>query len=167
MISSKIGRAAHTPQFPWATLLAVAGLLWILVTTSALAGKSGADVVERARKSCFDIENGNLKVTDMAIARVDLNGDGHPDEIVDSCKLSCSTAPGLFQWPGGCLVSAVVDNKVSEFVAKDWKVVGWGSQPVLLLSINGAECGNSKLATCIRSLVWSDGQFHSPTKGPR
>ncbi|MGI9424278.1 MAG: hypothetical protein ACR2PA_13885 [Hyphomicrobiaceae bacterium] len=138
-----------------------------IAATPVSAGQSGSDVIESARKSCYDLENGQLSTTDNAISRIDLTGNGQLDEIVDSCQFTCSTAASLFQGTGGCLVSIVANKKVTEFIAKGWKVVTWGKQPILLLAVHGSECGGTNLRRCYRAVVWSDGGFQTTNEKPR
>ena len=139
----------------------------LVASTSVRAGQSGNDVIESARKSCYDLENGQLSTTDNAISKIDLTGDGQLDEIVDSCRFTCSTAASLFQSTGGCLVSVVANKTVTEFLAKGWKVITWGKQPILLLAVHGSECGVATLRGCYRAVVWSDNGFRTTSEKPR
>lgn len=145
-------------------LAAVVALLAYLFGCAAMlsaAEQSGATVIESARKSCRDLENGYLDRTDKALSRADLNGDGRPDDIVDYCQFECSTAATLFHGTGGCLLSVVVDGKISEFVAKKWKIVDWSGRSILLLSVHGSQCGGTNQRQCYRAVTWSEGAFRT------
>lgn len=133
----------------------------VLVTASAGASDAGDAIIQKARQECQSFENGVLEITDKAITRVDLTGDGEPDELVDSRAFSCSSAASLFCGTGGCSLTAIVGGSTTEFLAKGWRIVDWDGQPVLLLAVHGSECGGTNLRRCYNAMAWSEGAFRS------
>ena len=135
-----------------ALLLAMAAPSW--------ASEAADAVVDQARQDCRDFEDGVLELTDDVLTRVDLTGDGEPDEVVDAHGFHCSTG-GLFCGTGGCPLTVIVDGMPTEFLAKAWQVVEWGAHPILLLQVHGSECGGTNLRTCFEAVVWSEGGFRT------
>lgn len=132
-----------------------------LATAGAGASDTGDAIIQQARQDCQSFENGVLEITDNPISRVDLTGDGQPDELVDSRAFSCSSAASLFCGTGGCSLTAIVGGSTTEFQAKGWRIVDWDRQPILLLAVHGSECGGTNLRRCYNAMVWSESAFRS------
>ena len=116
-------------------------------------------LIVKAENDC-KFEQGVFGVRPSAISRHDLNGDGKPDEIVDTAKFSCSTAASLWGGSGGTYLYGVVNGKSTEFLAHGWRLADVGGQKVLLLSVHHSECGGGT-GSCYRAYVWSDGEFRT------
>ena len=130
------------------------------LATPSLASDAADQVVEQARQDCQAFENGVLETTDDAVTLVDLTADGQPNEIVDAAGFRCSTG-NLFCGTGGCSLTVLVDETPTEFLAKAWRVIEWGSLPILLLEVHGSACGGTNLRSCFEAVVWSEGGFRS------
>lgn len=117
------------------------------------AGDAGA-VVAEARRACESL-GGALKVGRGAVRRLDLDGDGVRDALVDAGRLTCTSSASLFCGTGGCAVTAIVNGRHSEFLARGWKRVNWDRRPVLLLAVHGSECGGVGADRCVKSVVFS------------
>lgn len=141
--------------------LAILSAVLILAGQPVLASDAGQRVIDQARADCRAFENGVLEGMEQAIAFADLTGDGKPEEIIDARRFSCSSAASLFCGTGGCSITVIVDERAVTFLAKDWKVITWSGQPILLLAIHGSDCGGTNLRRCFRALVWSEGDFRS------
>ncbi|OYU38325.1 MAG: hypothetical protein CFE33_15740 [Pseudorhodobacter sp. PARRP1] len=76
--------------------------------------------------------------------------------IVDAAKFVCSTSASYWGGTGGSQLSLVVEGKRLDYFAQEWKVIAWNKAPVLLLWLNGGECGGAGADPCIEALVWSD-----------
>jgi hypothetical protein len=132
-----------------------------LMATPALAfDPAVTSVLDAAQNECRSFENGTLEVGENTVVEVDLTGDGKINYLVDASEMTCSTAASLFCGTGGCALTAVVDGKPHEFLAKGWRVIKMYDFPVLLLAVHGSECGGSGLRRCIKALTWSEGGFH-------
>ncbi|MGP1394642.1 MAG: hypothetical protein ACTS3R_03945 [Inquilinaceae bacterium] len=127
----------------------------------AEASEAAGKIVEEARADCAAFDSGVLSTTDRTVLSVDLTGDGRPDDLVDTSEFSCSSAASLYCGTGGCSLFAVVDETVTNFLVKDWKIVTWADEPILLLAVHGAECGGTNLRRCFKAVVWSEGAFRS------
>lgn len=145
---------------PTRNIFAFAVSLALIATPSFAFDAAVTSVVDTARKECRSFENGMLEVGENAVVEIDLTGDGMPNHLVDASKFSCSTAMTLFCGTGGCALTAVVDGRSHEFLAKGWKIITMYDFPVLLLAVHGSECGGSGLRRCIKALTWSEGRFH-------
>lgn len=142
---------------------ALAGFVTALYlgTTGVVFADSASDVVKAARTDCAFFDDGILTVEDGAIQKADLSGDGNADEIVDMRYLSCSTAVSIFCGTGGCSLSVIVNRQSFDFLSKDWRIVPFGSDQILLLEVHGAECGGTNLRKCYEAQIWSEGGFRS------
>jgi len=145
-------------------VIAVVAALWL--PTAALASETVEGVIAQARADCRSFENGTLTVAENAIVQADLTGDGRPEEIVDSREFTCSSAASLFCGTGGCTVTVVAEGVARTFLAKAWRIVDWGSQPILLLAVHGSDCGGTNLRRCFEAVVWSEGGFRSLRPDP-
>lgn len=133
----------------------------VINAPTARASQAANTIIEEAREICRSFDNGVLETGSGAISRVDLTGNGKPDEIVDHGEFSCSTAASLFCGTGGCSMTAIADGQPFEFLTKAWKVAVWDGQPILLLVVHGSECGGDNLRRCYRAEVWSENGFRS------
>ncbi|MEM6934341.1 MAG: hypothetical protein AAF526_12240 [Pseudomonadota bacterium] len=122
---------------------------------------SPEEVLDQARSDCNGLDNGILEAGEDAIVRVDVSGDGQPDEIVDANHLSCTSARSLFCGTGGCAVTVIVDGTTTEFLAKGWQVVDFAGSPVFLLAVHGSECGGDNTRRCVIAHVWQNDRFNS------
>ena len=140
----------------------VIGFAAALLAFPAVAAEPSAAaraLIVKAENDC-KFEKGRFGMQASAISRHDLNGDGKPDEIVDTAKFSCTTAASLWGGSGGTYLYAVVDGKSTEFLAHGWRLVDAGRQKVLLLSVHHSECGGGG-GPCFRAHVWSGGEFRT------
>ena len=60
----------------------------LLLFSSSVTGDdsptTSADLIERARSECAGFNSGMFDVTEKAITRHDITGDGRPEEVVDA-----------------------------------------------------------------------------------
>jgi hypothetical protein len=140
-------------------VIGVAGLLLSFAAGAAEPGAAARAVIAKAGNDC-KFEQGKFQMQPSALSQHDLNGDGKPDEIVDTAKFSCSTAASLWGGSGGTYLYAVVNGKSTEFLAHSWRLVDVGRQKVLLLSVHHSECGGAT-GSCFRAYVWSNGEFRT------
>jgi hypothetical protein len=138
----------------------------LLHAAPSFASEAANQVVEEARKSCEILAPGSssfygtFSFDESSITYIDLTGDGKDEEIIDSSDFECSIS-GLFCGSGGCNISVIVNEEVTDFFADNWTVVDWGKHPVLLLAVHGMNCGGSGVMGCVKAVVWSHGAFRS------
>ena len=136
-----------------------------LCLSAALASPAAADtadsVIGEARAECARLNNGTLTVADTAVARVDVDGDGAEDTIVNAAGFECSSSASYFCGSGGCKVTVLVGGARADVLARDWQLVEVWDQPVLLIAVHGAECGTAA-KRCVKALVWEGGALRSP-----
>lgn len=106
------------------------------------------------RAFCADFEGGALTVPDDAISRPDLDGDGTPDWLLDEGQLSCSSMASMSCGTGGCGLTLVVNNVLTDRLSKGWQLVDFDPLTVLLVQVHGANCGGTNLTPCVEALVW-------------
>jgi hypothetical protein len=80
---------------------------WILALLVVSAGQLRAqtteqEVIEAARQSCAEMDSGEFSAPDDAVKRVDLDGDGTKDVLVDEGKFACSTSATLGRRATAC-----------------------------------------------------------------
>ncbi|SLN46172.1 hypothetical protein PSA7680_02360 [Pseudoruegeria aquimaris] len=115
-----------------------------------------AEIVEARAADCASFENGELTLERGAVRRVDLNGDGTLDTVLDEGYLSCSSAASLFCGTGGCMVNFLVGDTVETRLAKGWQAVLFAPFTVVLAQVHGSECGGTNVNTCVEALVWDE-----------
>lgn len=131
----------------------------VLLATLALPAAAGAavtpdDILAEAKADCASFDNGTVTMAADAVTPVDLTGDGQPENIVDWSKFACSTMASAWGGTGGSMISVLVGDTRSDYMALGWKVVDFDG-PVLLLQVHGAECGGTGSDPCVDAEVWN------------
>lgn len=126
-----------------------------LLAAPAVAEDTVAAILSEAKADCASIDNGVFDAPAGTVTEVDLTGDGKPDQVVDAAKFNCSTSASYWGGTGGSQLSLVIGGKRMDYLAQDWKVVVWNEAPMLLLFLNGGECGGAGADPCVEALVWS------------
>ncbi len=128
-----------------------------------------AERIDATRKSCHDYREGELDLDRAAVQRVDLDGDGEADWVVDEFAFRCPTAASLFCNTGGCLSHFLVAGKTVSFRNQGWETVGFGRYRVLLLDRHGSDCGGANPTPCVSAHVWDadNGSWRSVAEPPR
>lgn len=121
---------------------------------AAQAGVTAEDVLAEAKADCASFDNGTVTAAPDAVTPVELTGDATPETIVDWAKFSCSTMASAWGGTGGSLISVLIGDTRSDYMALGWKVVDFGG-PVLLLQVHGAECGGTGSDPCVDAEVWN------------
>lgn len=121
---------------------------------AAHAGVTADDIMTEAKADCTSFDNGTVTAAPDAVTQVDLTGDGTPETVVDWGKLSCSTMASAWGGTGGSMISVLIGDTRSDYMALGWKVVDFGG-PVLLLQVHGAECGGTGSDPCVDAEVWN------------
>jgi hypothetical protein len=134
---------------------------WILALLVVSAGQLRAqtteqEVIEAARQSCAEMDSGEFSAPDDAVKRVDLDGDGTKDVLVDEGKFACSTSATLFSPSGGAQLHAIVGDDHDVWMAQAWRLVDWGEDTILLMAQHGSQCGGYGYQHCYEAIVWSD-----------
>ncbi|MFC3181759.1 hypothetical protein [Cypionkella sinensis] len=122
----------------------------------ALAEDTVEKILSEAKADCASLDDGVFDAPVGTITDVDLTGDGKPEQVVDAAKFTCSTSASYWGGTGGSQLSLIVAGKRLDYFAQEWKVIEWNKAPVLLLWLNGGECGGAGADSCIEALVWSD-----------
>ena len=89
-------------------------------------------------QSACTAQGGTLTVAEGAVVEADLSGDGQPDMLLDSGKLSCSTAPAMFCSEGtGCELTAFVGTVRHPTIVLDWRLEEAGDRQDLIITTAG------------------------------
>ena len=113
-------------------------------------------IIDQARLAC-SLEKGKFKTEPEAVIKLDLNGDGKIDEILDEGKFACSTAASLYCGTVGCGLHLIVNGKNHNYLSLVWSLANLGDSKIILMGVHWSEC---KYKTpCIRAVVWRDGKF--------
>lgn len=113
--------------------------------------KSGAAI-------CAEFENGTFGFDPGAVRRVDLDGDGQLDWVLDEFGFTCSSAASLFCGTGGCMSHFLVGETVASILNRGWDVVSFGPQPVVLADVHGSLCGGINPTPCVTASVWDEAE---------
>jgi len=141
-------------RYAWTCLL-------LLIPASELGAQMTVDeIVATAGQACADLDGGEFAASDDAVTRMDLDGDGTADTLVDEGRFACSTSATLFSPAGGARLHAIVAGRHDVWMAQAWRVVEWGEHKILLLAEHGSRCGGFGYQPCFEAIAWSD-------EGPR
>jgi len=113
-----------------------------------------AEKVTTAQQACADFNDGEFKLEWGAVTRTDMNGDHHPDWILDESAYACSTAVSLFCSTGGCMSHFLVDDEVASFLNQGWTVLTFGRSRVLITNVHGSDCGGASSTPCFVARAW-------------
>ena len=89
-------------------------------------------------QSACTAQGGTLSVPDDAIVPARLMGSESPTLILDSSKLSCSTAPAMFCAEGiGCELNVFQDGAQHSLIVLSWSIQNDEDQDLLVVTISG------------------------------
>jgi hypothetical protein len=129
----------------------------LLVSVGELVAQSTEqEILAAARQSCADLGGGEFAVSEDAVTRIDLDGDGSEDTLIDEGRFACSTSATLFSPTGGAQLHAVVGGRHNVWMAQAWRLVTWGKHQILLLAEHGSQCGGLGYQPCFEAIVWSE-----------
>jgi hypothetical protein len=115
-------------------------------------------ILAEAAESCSGIDGGTMTAPEGTVTEVELGG-GVTAAIVDEGALQCSSAASAYCGSGGCMLHAVVGDKVTTWQATGWRLIDWNQDKILLIGRDGGWCGGSGAERCYEAVVWSDGRF--------
>jgi len=128
---------------------------------------------DRAAAECRAISHSqygrlSLDQSVWTVRRVDLNGDGKPDYILNRAALVCDAAITLFCGTGGCgydfAVSTPRGYRRQELQGREI-TIGSGRIPVLEFSVHGEECNREGAYDCHWQWRWN-GKRLAPYRRP-
>ena len=138
---------------------AVVFALFAAVHAAPATADPVADVLQRAQDACAEFENGEFRLAEGAVTKLDLTGDGAPETIVDESKYECSSAASLYCGTGGCMLHVEARGELSSWQATGWKAIEWGPTKILLIGRDGGWCGGAGSEVCFEAVNWSAGRF--------
>lgn len=110
--------------------------------------------VTAARQACASFDNGQFALEWGAVARPDLDGDLHPDWVLNESGFSCSTAVSLYCGTGGCVSHFLVGNVLTSLLNQGWELATIGGNRVLLTDVHGSRCGGIDPTPCFLAHIW-------------
>ena len=116
-------------------------------------------IIGQRTVECSSFEDGVLSLKDGAVQRIDLNGDGEDDWVLDEFFFNCSTAASLFCGTGGCGVNFQIGDVLTSRLAKGWDVHSMPPLSLVLLQVHGSNCGGTNVNPCVEALAWDFDQM--------
>lgn len=138
--------------------------LWFLAVVSASAADLPATVAKDL-KAIADVctEAGGKPLTNDAVKRVDLNGDGKEDFVLDVGSVNCDGAASIYGDREKGVTVYAGDGAGGAATAFNGSVYGSKLDGTKLwLTVSGQECGKKPAKTfgeesfCERPIVWND-----------
>jgi hypothetical protein len=114
-------------------------LLLALVTPAAAQDRPQAlqSLMDYHQAACT-AQGGTLTIPDDAVTRAFLIGPEDPALILDSRKLSCSTAPAMFCADDiGCEINVFQDDAQHSLIVQDWSLLSDDDRQLLQVTIAG------------------------------
>lgn len=135
-----------------------ATLVGLVLAPGPASAQVADTLLAEARAACAAYRNGTFSAGD-ALSSIDLDGDGDPDSLIDESAFSCSSAASMYCGTGGCMLHAIVDERIWSFQAEGWRMVDWDGRPILLVARDGGWCGGVGAQVCFEAVVWSRGEM--------
>ncbi len=99
---------------------------------------TSADKLLAYHRSACSAQGGTLTIPDAARRPAFLSGPEDPSILLDTSKLSCSTAPAMFCGEGvGCELNVFVGDAQHSLVVLDWSLVPDDDRQLLQVTIAG------------------------------
>lgn len=96
------------------------------------------------------------------VTRIDLDGDGAPDFVIDTAK-GCPALRALYCSNEGCSIDVLTSTEASAFglhvKARTWEVAERAGRKALVVRRSGDDCAAQPAATCIETWLWSGKEF--------
>jgi len=137
------------------------GATTLLSGTPVQASELSDQLIRDARQRCAAYAGGQLGYQPGTIRVIDLNRDGIEDEIVDESTYTCTSSSSLFCDATGCALKVIVNNRILERRVRQWQILDWDNDRMLLLALDGSQCGTSGAGGCYEAITWVDGDFRS------
>ncbi|HEX8666509.1 MAG TPA: hypothetical protein VF744_21035 [Beijerinckiaceae bacterium] len=115
-------------------------------------------VLDEKARECREAEGRGLKGNGLqAVRRLDLNGDGRPDFIVDFDKAPCVGIESLFCGTGGCTIVILASRrdgtlaKVLDRNVHRYQVLGGKGPRRIRFDLHGSLCGKFGPEPCVKT----------------
>jgi hypothetical protein len=121
--------------------------------------------LDAARAECRKARGLRLKVRPGTITRIDLNGDGRADYLVDYNHVECVRLASLFCGTGGCPLAIVVSQRDGSYVKVfDQRVLAHKIEPgtgprTITFQMHGTYCGGAGADDCVKTQVVTEKPF--------
>lgn len=110
--------------------------------------------IDAASSLCASYEDGEFALEESALQRVDLDGDGNDDWVLDESGFACSSAASLYGGTGGNMSHFLIGSELASFQNQGWDIVTFGPHTVLLAQVHGSNCDGINPTPCVVSKVW-------------
>lgn len=115
-----------------------AALLFALATPAAAGTPVALHSLLNYHQAACTAQGGTLTVPDDAVSEAHFPDAGAPALILDSGKLTCSTAPAMFCADGiGCELNVFQGEAQHSLIVLDWSLVPDGDRQILQVTIAG------------------------------
>lgn len=113
-------------------------LLALAVPAAAQDRPAALQALLDYHQAACNAQGGTLSIPDDAVSQAFLLGPGNPAFILDSGKLSCSTAPAMFTADGiGREINVFQDGAQHSLVVLDWSLLPDSDRQLLQVTIAG------------------------------
>lgn len=112
--------------------------------------------IDAARSECASFDSGEFALGEGAIQRVDFDGDGRDDWVVNEGRFACSTAASLYGGTGGSMSHFMIGSDLASIQNQGWEVTQFGPHTVLLARVHGSNCDGINPTPCVTSSVWDE-----------
>jgi hypothetical protein len=115
------------------------------------------EILDVARKSCAEAaESGKVAFGSGVVRRLDLNGDGRDDYIIDLHDAACDGAASLFCGTGGCDLTILVAQPagglatVFNNTVRSYEVLPGKGSRAIRFELHGSFCGGFGSQRCVK-----------------
>ena len=121
--------------------------------------------IEAAEELCSATNNGAFALEWGAVDRVDLDGDGTSDWILNEAGFACSSGVSLYCGTGGCMSHFIISDSLQSLLNQGWTVIATAHGPLVLARLNSSACRGGVASTCFAASIWDaeSGSWRSAT----
>lgn len=137
-----------------------AALFLALLAGPALAEDPAFGLVARMRAQCAAWGDSLIGPEDVYTPIMQA-GDGTRIEMFWQAEWGCLQTPDVFRSARGAVFILRAGGVTRVTEARDWQVVGFGGEDVMMLTRHGSACGAPGPAPCVEAITWGAGRFLS------
>ena len=129
-----------------------------LCSSSSQQNDWSLSIIETAKQDC----SSSFILEDKAVTHIDLTCDGLNDiEVVDEAGFQCpETGASTYCGSGWCKVYFLAKNDELSGFAQGLEILETNyDEKVILLGLQGNDCGEAGSVTCFKAISFTDGRF--------
>jgi hypothetical protein len=115
------------------------------------------ELLDHARRECVEAGGKTVTFPKTIMRKIDLNGDGRPDYVVDLQDTECDEALSLYCGTAGCNVDILItgtDGKLTSVFSqriRQYEILPGRGVKRVRFHLHGGYCGRGGTETCVKT----------------